>query len=259
MEALAAALVLGLVQGLTEFLPISSSGHLVLVERFLGYNPPGLALEAALHLATLGAVVVYYRGRLFHSLLQERAFWGQVGVALAVTAGIGLLLRSRLEAGFASIWVTGVGWLLTGVVLLATRVNMSLCGRKSAPGWWGAVLVGLAQGVALFPGVSRSGMTIAAAMWAGVAPKEAARFSFFLALPTILGATVLELGREVFSPRTLAAPWGEVAGASLVAGVSGWMAIFWLLRWLEKGHLWAFGVYCLLVGGVALALAYQGG
>lgn len=253
------ALLLGLVQGVTEFLPISSSGHLVLGQRLLGYHPSGLALEAAVHLATLGAIVAYYQGRLFRSLLVERAFWWRVGVAFGVTAVIGLLLRSRVEEGFSSLWVTGVGWLFTGGVLLATRWRLGKPGEGDTPGWWGAVLIGVAQGAALFPGVSRSGMTIAAALWAGLAPREAARFSFFLALPTILGATVFELGQEALTPQTLGVPWGEVLGASLAAGLSGWLAIRWLLRWLEGRRFWAFGVYCLVVGGIALALAYRAG
>ncbi|MCS7207684.1 MAG: undecaprenyl-diphosphate phosphatase [Dehalococcoidia bacterium] len=259
MDALAAALVLGLVQGLTEFLPISSSGHLVLGEHLLNYHPPGLALEAAVHLATLGAIMAYYRGRLVRSLVQERGFWAQVGIAFLVTAAMGLFLRSRVEAGFASLAMTGVGWLFSGVVLLATQWRLRRAGSGDTPGWWGAVLVGIAQGLALFPGVSRSGMTIAAALWAGTAPMQAARFSFFLALPTILGATTYQLGQEALTSPSLTASWGEVVGASVVAGVSGWVAIGWLLRWLDGRRFWLFGVYCLLAGAGALALAYRTG
>ncbi|GBD10444.1 Undecaprenyl-diphosphatase [bacterium HR23] len=259
MDGLVAALALGLVQGLTEFLPVSSSGHLVLGQFLLNYHPPGLALESAVHLATLGAIVAYYRGSLMRSLWQERALWVQVGIALAVTGGIGLLLRPRVEAGFQSLWLTGAGWLFTGLVLLASQRRLQKAGNGERPTWRGAVLVGLAQGLALFPGVSRSGMTIATALWVGLAPHQAVRFSFFLALPTVLGATALELGREAMGATTPAVPWGQVLIASVVAGVSGWLAIGWLLRWLARGRLWAFGAYCLVLGVVVLALASRMG
>lgn len=259
MSALLAVLILGLVQGLTEFLPISSSGHLVLGQYLLGYQPQGLALEASVHLATLGAIVAFYRERLFQSFRWEAVLWRQVGVAFLITAVLGLLLRSRVEEGFTSLKITGWGWLFTGVVLLATSWRLRRAGTGIIPGWWGAVLVGVAQGLALFPGVSRSGMTIAAGLWVGLAPEGAARFSFFLALPTILGATVYELGQGTLAPQTTAVPWSHLLVASLVAGVSGWLAIGWLLHWLKRRLFWLFGVYCLAIGSVGLALAYRGG
>jgi len=259
VDGLAAALVLGLVQGLTEFLPISSSGHLVLGAHLLGYHPPGLALEAAVHLATLGAIGGHYRASLVRSLVREPGLWGRVGVAFAVTAGLGLLLRPHVEAGFSSLWMTGGGWLLTGIALAAAQAGVWRRGRRETLPWWGAVVVGLGQGLALFPGVSRSGMTIAAALGVGLMPREAARFSFFLAIPTIGAATLYQLAREAFAPHALMAPAEHLLGASLVAGGVGWLSLRWTIRWLEERRLWLFGAYCVAAGGATLTLAYLGG
>lgn len=250
--------LLGLLQGLTEFLPVSSSGHLVLAQRLLGLDPPGVALEAVLHLATLAAVVVYFHrslGQLARGLISpaggaERRYIGSLILGTFPIAVVGYLFRESIEGAFASPGT--VGWML-----LVTAAALGLAGwgarraRREELRLGDALLVGLAQAVALLPGASRSGLTISAGILLGVSPKQATRFSFLLALPALLGAGLLTL---LEAPPTLAP--GEAVGlasAGLVALISGLVAIHLLLRLLRR--LPWFSLYCLVLGLIVLTTA----
>jgi undecaprenyl-diphosphatase len=248
-----AAAVWGLVQGLTEFLPVSSSGHLVIVPAFLGelgveVAPPSLAVSAVLHLGTLLAVLVYYRADVLRVFRLRTDPEGRK-IALLVGLGtipalIGLPLADTLERFQDT--VSNVGWALmfTGVVLLvgqrlATGARSLIEGRVPD-----AVVVGVAQAVALVPGVSRSGMTISAAGGRQFGPIEAARFSFLLGIPAIAGGGLSQLldlsDSGGFGP--------ELLLGMAVAAVSGYLAIAFLIRVLQRVGLVPFAVYCLLVG-----------
>ncbi len=247
--------LLGLVQGLTEFLPVSSSGHLALGQALLGVESPGLALEAAVHLGTLGAVLLYFGQDLLalaRGLVTDRAArryvlllaLGTVPVAL-----VGLLLGDVLEEAFASLRAVGGAFLGTSLLLvLGTWATRRARRETVTAGDAGAV--GVAQALALLPGVSRSGATVAAGLLRGLTPDAAARFSFLLAIPAIGGASALALARAVGEPGL---PSAGLALAGGCAFGSGFVAIRVFLSLLRRGTLWPFAAYCLLAGVTALA------
>lgn len=245
------ALVLGLLQGLTEFLPISSSGHLVLAQEVLGVHEQGAALEISVHLGTLLSVIVYYRRDLV--LILQDVFRGGPTARLGwmVVAGtipavvVGLLWKKDIEAAFESPRAAAVGLLATGVLMLLTALARR---RPGEPGFGYALIVGCAQAVAILPGVSRSGSTIGTGLFLGDDPVRAARFSFLLSIPAICGAAVLMLAGDELrnGPGT-----GMLVFAAAVAFVSGLAAIAFLIRLLGQGRLYWFGPYCLVVGAAA--------
>jgi undecaprenyl-diphosphatase len=265
------ALILGVLQGATEFLPVSSSGHLVLAPWLLGWDSPGLAFDAVVHWGTALAVVAYF-WRDWISLVvaalrslraltlrrlqpapgsaEARLAWfivlGTVPAAL-----IGWLLEGFFEAMFARP-VAAAGFLLATAALLAAGEYL---GRRERDldtlTWPDALLVGLAQALAIFPGISRSGATIAAGLARGLRREPAARFSFLLATPIILGAglfKVLDLAQE--GDLLVQAP---VLGVGfLAAGGVGFGCIHFLLRYLQRRRLYPFAIYCAVAGIVCL-------
>ena len=252
-------LVLGVVQGLTEFLPVSSSGHLVVAERVLGVARQGVVVEVALHVATLVAVLVVYRGRIWGVLAgltrKDGGSWRYVGLlALAtIPAGLaGVLLGDWFERAFTSLAVVGVDFLLTGAILWSTRGPAARAGL-SEPSWGAAGGIGLAQAFAIMPGISRSGSTVAAALWAGVRPAQAAEFSFLMSIPVIAGAAVLELPKlATEAPGVALVPLSVACVAALFAGIA---AIKLLVVLLERGAFHRFAPYCWALGAGTLAWA----
>lgn len=243
----------GLVQGLTEFLPISSSGHLVLVPAFLDKEAPGLATTAVLHLGTLAAVIWYFRSDVAWLVRPDRdpRAWKilqllAVGTIPAVIAG--LVLESTLDEIFDSPARAGAALIFTGIVLLASGAFTRLTRSLEDAGVPDAIIVGSAQAVALVPGVSRSGMTITASLGREFTPTESARFSFLLAIPVILGGgakQMLDLAGEG------GLEWALLVGV-VVAAVSGYLAIAVLIRSLTRYGLRPFALYCFIVGAIAL-------
>jgi undecaprenyl-diphosphatase len=252
-------LILGVVQGLTEFLPVSSSGHLVLAERLLGLDPPGVLLEAFLHLGTLAAVILLFRSdlaELFRALslrgtLERRK---EIGFLVAGTVPIvaaGLATRGHIDALFGSLRLVGAGWLAVGLLLLLVH-RLRRRARRSTLTFADAVAVGIAQAVSIVPGVSRSGVTIGAGMLCGIEPARAARFSFLLSIPALAGAATLSLIDALRTGIFAQVDWVGIALGTAVAFVVGLAAIRFLLRTVARGELWVFGVYCLLVGAAAV-------
>ena len=246
------ALVLGIVQGLTEFLPVSSSGHLVIAGAVLGVATPGVFFEVMVHVATLLSVIVVYRGALT-SLLRSAvagdadawAYLGKLGLASIPAALAGVLLEDAITQTFDSAAFVGAMLLVTGALLWSTR--WALRDAKSARVGWGAALgMGIAQAFAILPGISRSGATVTAALWRDVDPDAAAQFSFLMSIPVILGAGLLEAG-EVFAgeaPIELL-PTGV---AFVAAAISGVLAIRFFVSMLQKRNFYAFAPYVWLVG-----------
>ena len=240
------ALVLGLLQGLTEFLPISSSGHLVLAQHGLGIDEPGAGLEIAVHLGTLASVVLYYRRDLVEILRDVLRGGPAARLGWLVVVGtrpivvVGLTCREPIAAA----WCLRV----TGALMMGSPLARR---RPGEPRFGYALLVGCAQAVAILPGVSRSGSTIATGMFAGDDPVRAARFSFLLSIPAISGAAILMAKDGAFAGRTDPV---MLLGAGAVAFVSGLAAIAFLLRVLGRGRLFWFGPYCLVLGATALWL-----
>ncbi|MEZ4470798.1 MAG: undecaprenyl-diphosphate phosphatase [bacterium] len=270
MDALSAAL-LGLLQGLTEFLPVSSSGHLVLGQALLGVHLEGggAAFEVAVHFGTLLSVLVLLRrdvGALLLStaralrtpskIRQQYQEDAQLRLAAAIVLGClpagitGVLFKDELEAAFSSPRLVGGALLFTGLLLLSSRLVRT---GTADVGPGRGLLIGLAQAVAILPGVSRSGSTIATAELLGVAPEKAARFSFLLSLPVIGGACLLK-GRDLVS----APPSGEVLTAlgigATTSFLSGLAALWLLFGVVRRGWFSHFGWYCLVVGILALSL-----
>ena len=242
----------GLIQGLTEFLPVSSSGHLVLLPAIFGFDEPGLAASVMLHLGTLVAVVAYYRRdllRLLHlrSDPEARRILMLLAIGTVPAAIVGLTLDGPIETVFSEPWLVAVAMMVTGGVLLfGTLVGRGL--RRLAEGrWTDGLVVGLAQAFALLPGISRSGMTMTAGMAQGFARVEAARFAFLLSIPAIAGAALLD-GIDLAQHGGFS--WDLLVGMA-VAAVVGYLAIAFLIRVLTRVGLLPFAA--LLPGAGAAA------
>ncbi len=249
------SLLLGVVQGATEFLPVSSSGHLVLVQTVLGITVPGVLFEVVVHVATLVSILLVYRGRVGELakgvVTRNSDAWEYLGLlALAtVPAGVvGLMWKHRIEAMFESPVVPGVALLVTGLFLWTTRQAI---GRAVAdrPGVAAAALIGLAQAAALVPGISRSGATVTAALWLGVSAPEAAAFSFLMAVPAIGGAAVLQLPEIAAGAGPGALP---LVVGGIAAAVTGVAAIRTFVAMLARRSFHLFAPYCWVVGSAYL-------
>jgi undecaprenyl-diphosphatase len=255
----AEALLLAIVQGLTEFLPVSSSGHLSAIENYRsGFGDGDLEYLILLHFGTLVAVVAYYWQDLWRMALSlagagpqaaasRRLLWlvgaGSVPAALAY-----FFLGDWVDAAFGSLAAIGAGFLATGVILFTTR-RVSSAGRgEPLMRWRDALLVGAAQGMALLPGVSRSGSTIAAALFVGLDRELAVRYSFLLSIPAILGANVIKGARLLDG----ALPPAICVAGTLVAAAVAYASIHFLLRVVRRGHLPIFAYYCWALGAAIL-------
>jgi len=253
-------LLLSVLQGVAEFLPISSSGHLVLGQHLLGMKEPSNRLEVALHVGTLFSVVVFYRERI--TALVKGVFTGckeswRMAINIVVSAIPAvifyLLFRKAIDETFESTRFVGVALIFTGTMLCAVRWFSGKVGEITLPR---AVAVGIAQAIAILPGVSRSGMTISTARITGIAPEKAAEFSFLMSLPLIVGAALLKGIQHSPSASDATAQagvsfWLLVLGAA-VAGVVGYFALTLLVRLLRGHQFWMFGIYCLIVGSLTL-------
>ena len=249
------AAVLGVVQGATEFLPVSSSGHLVIGQSVLGINMPGVVFEVSVHLATAISILFAYRSRVAKLLvgalrLDARALrYLALLVVASLPAGIaGTLGGSFFEALFEAPAVVGVALLMTGGVLWTSR-RVLTSATDPLPGWGGALLIGIAQAFAIVPGVSRSGATVVAALWSGVEAREAAAFSFLMAVPAIVGAALIQLPQmgNVGGPS-----WLLLGVGALTAGITGVLAIRTFVAMLGNRSFFLFAPYCWLAGGIFL-------
>lgn len=257
-----AAVVLGVVQGLTEFLPVSSSGHLVIAQHLLGLPAGTLTFDVMVHLGTLLAVIVTFRREVLAVLSGLRPGGDQagrrlllllmVGTVPAVLAGF--LLQDVVETLFSSLYTVGAMLLVTGTVLfLAERAS----GGDTPLGSMrlgDALLVGCGQALAIMPGLSRSGTTISAGLLRGVKRDDAARFSFLLSIPVILGAAVLELPNALLGAAG-ASPLVLAIGLATSA-VTGYLAIALLVRLIRRRSLVAFAYYTWGAGALVLLLTY---
>lgn len=245
--------ILGIVQGLTEFLPISSSGHLVLGQAILGIEQPGNEFEILVHLGTLASVLVVFFDDIKSLLSSMRSKRTQtfilfllIGTLPVVIVGLGF--KDLFDTLFEDVTAVGAALLFTGAVLVGSSYATE---SNKDHSFLTSVLIGCAQAIAIIPGISRSGMTISCALFMGFTPKEAARFSFLLAIPAIGGAgllTALDMEGSYLFP-------GPVAFAGLVSSfIVGVAALKWLLGWLEEGKFHYFGIYCLCVGLITLVI-----
>ncbi len=259
MDEILDGILLGIVQGLTEFLPVSSSGHLVLAQEILGAElGTGILFEVAVHLATLVAILIFYRRRVtvlaYGTLTRNRSALEYVGKLILGTLPavvVALLLRSWIEAQFNSLLVVGICLIATGAIVWSTRYTLKDAGTDE-PSWGAALIIGCVQAVAILPGISRSGSTVAAALALGLNPLAAAEFSFMLGMIAMAGAGVLLLPElSAVSPELLNSI-GAGAVAALLTGLAALAAFVWLLR-TQRFHVFAW--YAWVVGGATVIWA----
>ena len=264
------AIVLGFVQGATEFIPVSSSGHLVIVPWLLGWTFPSLLFDTVLHWGTLVSILLVFWRDLWtiavatlvslarRSLADPMARLGWFIVVGTIPAMItGLLLKDPIEALFGSP-LAAAGFLLVTAVLLAGSEQLA---RRRIPTdtlttlrWPQVIIIGLAQAIALAPGISRSGSTMAAGLGSGLRREDAARFSFLLGTPAFFGAGLLQLGDAMAAnSSTVAAQIPTLVVGFLVSALVGFVAIRGLLAYLRRRSLNAFAVYCVVVGFLVIA------
>ena len=248
--------LLGLVQGFAEFLPISSKGHLVLTKALLGVSTPGVLVEVLLHVATLVAVVIAYRaelGRLLSGTVRRDGpslrYVGLLAIATIPAGVVGVLFHRAIERSFQSLLITGIDFLVTGFILWSTR-RPAPTGEPQQLSIPRAAGIGLAQALAILPGISRSGSTVAAGIWAGVEPVRAAEFSFLMAGPVIAGAAALEAPH--LSEAATAVGTGPLLVSFVTALVSGIVAIRLLVLVLRRRNFYQFAPYCWSVGALTL-------
>jgi undecaprenyl-diphosphatase len=264
-------LLLGLIQGLTEFLPVSSSGHLVLGQHVLKLAEPSLVIDVVLHVGTLVPVLWLYRRDLWEMVLSLRflptirARWAEEGalrltvcvvVGTIPTALAGVLLKSIFERLFSSTLAVGIALLCTGGILMLTRIRRQLPEglepfQTLTP--LRAVIVGCAQSAAITPGISRSGSTIATGLLLGIEREMAARLSFVMSIPAILGAVVLSLRKAQLAGGQA----GLLALGAVAAAVSGYLALRWVVHLVKKGEMHWFSYYLWPLGIAVLIWTFM--
>ena len=241
------AIILGIIQGLTEFLPISSSGHLVLIQHILGIEENGNEFEVLVHIGTLASILVVFSNDIKFLISDFKSEKNQsyiifLFVASLPAAILGILFKDYFELFFDDYFTVSIALMFTGLILILSyffkpkNTNLNIIS---------SVLIGLFQALAIMPGISRSGMTISVALLIGIKAKDAAKFSFLMAIPIISGAGFLTL-LDSFNNFSITASHGFAAiTSSFLVGI---FALKWLLIWLGKGKFHYFGIYCLIIG-----------
>tara|TARA_Y100001947_G_scaffold143034_1_gene135729 strand:+ start:81 stop:836 length:756 start_codon:yes stop_codon:yes gene_type:complete len=239
-------IILAILQGLTEFLPISSSGHLVIGQRLLNINLPGNAFEVVLHLGTLMSVLTVFRGEIKAIIFNLSDSSNQYYISALVFGTIpallvGLLLRDSISLIFDDIRFVSLSLICTGIMLITSKFIVK---RNVKLTLFIGLLIGLAQAAAIIPGISRSGATICMGILMGLSAPKAARFSFLLSIPVIIGAGLL----TAINIKTIPFGFDIVLLGIFFSYLVGWISLKWLLTILNSGKLYWFGVYCLIIG-----------
>jgi len=240
---------LAFIQAATEFFPISSSGHLALAE-IIFKNKPDMLFFVVLHLASLLAVAIFTRKEIIKLISFDREYrkmWVYLIIATIPAAIFGYFLESKIESSFSSLLFLGLAFMFTGIILLSTKFSSVF----SEISWKHSVFIGLFQVLALFPGVSRSGMTISSGLFSGLKREEAVKFSFLLSIPVIFGAFLLEL---IKTPINLSQTTSWTI-PFLVCVIFSLLFLNFLYYIVKRGNLWIFSFYCFLIGISTLILA----
>ncbi|QDT32678.1 undecaprenyl-diphosphate phosphatase [Thalassoglobus polymorphus] len=249
-------IILGIVQGIAEFLPISSSGHLVILESLLGGDLENLELNITLHFGTLLSILVVFRKDLLPVLSNFKLMTSIVIATLPVVV-TGLLLKSKFEAASSHAIYAGFGLLITSMLLFVTpRIDVGER-QLSEIRYRDAFVIGLFQAIAPMPGISRSGSTIVGALLMGVKREAAASFSFYIAVPALLGATILTL-KDLLEEGSAGTPLTTIAIGTFFAFIVGVAALKLLLKLVAAGKLAMFGFYCLALGSIVIASSMLG-
>ncbi|MBT4376759.1 undecaprenyl-diphosphate phosphatase [archaeon] len=238
-------IILAVIQGVTEFLPVSSSGHLALVSNLFG--EANLFFFVALHVASLLAVLIYFRKDIWKlrkiSEKKIRHYWSYILIGIIPAGAFGFFFGDLIEQAISSYLFIGIAFLITGSLLLATKF---IRGKKGLT-FWKSFWVGMAQILALFPGISRSGTTTAVAMFQRVDPEKAGRFSFIIFIPLAIGAMIFEFGSFYFDISLLI--------SFIVCFFVSLGALNLFFRSLKKNYFWIFGIYCFILGILSLIFA----
>ena len=284
-------ILLAFIQGILEFLPVSSFGHLCVIQKLLGMERgPGVLLEVMLHFGTLAAIVLTFRKDLAHLLAETlemildlignislyihnrrtgdklhyaklisntyRKFAVMLLLSMIPTVAIGFTAHRLVPLAAASRLIPGAGILITGVVLLVADLSR-LGGNKAArdADYGSAMWIGICQGLSVFPGLSRSGLTISTGLMGGFSRTFAVKYSYILSIPAVTGALVMELGEFAAPEMTVGMGFAYIFGM-IISGVTGCFVIRFLLKIVQKGKLRHFAYYCFFAGFVSLALSY---
>jgi len=266
------AVVLGLVQGLTEYLPVSSTAHLRVIPALLGWKDPGAAASAVIQLGTLFAVLLYFRREIARMVVgairgiarrapmedeDSRLAW-YVAVGTVPIVVLGLSLKDLIETSFRNLWVVSISLVAVAVLLMFAEwraKRAALRGMKSI-GWGDAIAIGLGQALALIPGMSRSGSTIMTGLFRRLDHESAAKYSFLLGIPAIGASGVYELLEEW--KHLAALGWGPILVSIAVSFVVGWASIWFLLDYLKRHTTWVFVWYRIGLGIAIMVLVAKG-
>lgn len=257
------AIILGGIQGLTEFLPVSSSGHLVIGSELLNFQEQGVVFDVCLHLGTLISVFIVFRKEIaamirapfqYYSGNRDaevrQFFYWDIFVILATLPAVvvGLFFKDQIDSLFGSTLVAYTMLVGTGTIMVIAQYVPE---RDKPLTWWRSILVGCAQAMAIMPGLSRSGSTIFVGMLLGIPRETIARFSFIMSIPAILGAAVLQMGDFFANPPTADTAISLIAGMAM-STIAGYLAIKLLLDIIRKNRLQWFGYYCLTLATIGL-------
>jgi undecaprenyl-diphosphatase len=258
------AIILGIIQGLTEFLPVSSSGHLVIFSELLGFKEQGIAFEVFLHLGTLVAVLIYFRKEIVQLLIAPYQIWIkkdgteenkeylnwdiQIIIATIPAVIIGLAFKDQIEAAFSNVFMVYFMLIITGLLMFSIpyikqRDNKITVKRS--------FLIGMAQAFAILPGISRSGSTIFTGVIQGIKSETAAKFSFLMSVPVILGAVILKTKDLLEVPPSSAEMMNLIVG-TIASAIAGYFAIIWIMDFVKKGKLQWFGYYCFAIAAIGI-------
>ena len=265
------AVILGLVQGLSEFLPISSSGHLVIFQEILNFHHEGIAFEVFVHFGTLLSVLLAFRKEIGQMIMAPYKVWVQKStdasdieslkwdyyiIVASIPAGvIGLTLKDIIETAFTNILLVFTFLFVTAIIMWVTQYLKPKENLKF--NYLNTFIIGVAQAFAILPGISRSGSTIFTGMAQGLDKERVAKFSFIMSIPPIFGATLLQLKDMMETPPASSELMGLIIGA-IVAFISGYGAIIWLLDLVRKGKLQYFGIYCFIVSIAGIIWYFAG-
>jgi undecaprenyl-diphosphatase len=247
------AIILGIVQGITEFLPVSSSGHLVLFQKLFGLKEAPIFFDTLLHFATLMALIFYFRKEIVDILVNFKKninlIWLFILGTLPAVIFV-LLFKDQVEESFNSVWMLSAGFLITAALLFATKFLRE--GEKDLHNisWLDSIIIGIFQAISILPSISRSGATVSSALYRNIKREDAFKFSFLLSIPAILGAVVL----QIFDFN-----WQKLNGGILpntlgflAAAIFGFLSLKLLERIMVKGKLYYFAIYCFALGLVIL-------
>ncbi len=247
---------LAILQGITEFIPISSSGHLVLAKSLLGIESAGIVLELTLHAGSLLSILVFFRRRVidltrsfFMADGEGRKLAAIIVLATMPAVGVGFFFKDALTRLFENPLAVALLLCLTGLILLSSQIPVRTAPRSLT--WRNGLVVGLMQALAILPGISRSGITITAGRRLGLSPAAAAEFSFLLAIPVLVGSSLLML-RELGAAQVAGWTPAMLSVGMLISAIVGYAALAILLRLLAGGRFWWFGLYCLGAGSLML-------